>query len=311
MPDVIKTIKPGGGGDYTTLASWEAAISADPTDNQIAECYDGDCGGTLTMDVSNANGIDFTIRSATGESFRDLGSWPTVATSIDAGAAQIGSNSGTLVIATTKVFITDIIIFLASTAHHIQVSGELTINRCVVWNTRSQACDAGAADPGTINVYNTLWCFYNDIAVWCRIAGSVVNTINSTFLVASGETCDLVLTRSDGTFTATNTICLCSTGTKFSGSFDAASNYNMSNDNSAPGATNWRSVTIADIIVSQTAATLDAHMKASAFGSYIGSNQSATIGTKDVDDQTRTQYDIGADAKVVSGSRNLTLLGVG
>lgn len=43
MP-TIKTIKPAGGGDYTTLQSWWTFASAQASADQWAECYAGDLG---------------------------------------------------------------------------------------------------------------------------------------------------------------------------------------------------------------------------------------------------------------------------
>lgn len=58
MP-TIKTVKPAGGGDYTTLAAWNTFAAAQATADQWAECYSGNLGAvrvdgwTATPDASH------------------------------------------------------------------------------------------------------------------------------------------------------------------------------------------------------------------------------------------------------------------
>lgn len=58
MP-TIKTVKPAGGGDYTTLAAWNTFAAAQATADQWAECYSGNlgtvyvAGWTATPDASH------------------------------------------------------------------------------------------------------------------------------------------------------------------------------------------------------------------------------------------------------------------
>jgi len=51
----VKTIKPAGGGDYTTLASWEDAVDGESSAAQWAECYAG----------GNLGAVEFSGWSAT------------------------------------------------------------------------------------------------------------------------------------------------------------------------------------------------------------------------------------------------------
>ena len=46
----VKTIKPGGGGDYTTLAAWEDWADGQASADQWAECYTGGDLGDVTLD---------------------------------------------------------------------------------------------------------------------------------------------------------------------------------------------------------------------------------------------------------------------
>lgn len=71
--DVLKTVKPGGGGDYTTLQAWYDARTGDLVardTHEIAEVYGGGSVGALLM-VNGADTTDatrfFEIRAAAGE----------------------------------------------------------------------------------------------------------------------------------------------------------------------------------------------------------------------------------------------------
>ena len=45
----VKTIKPAGGGDYTSLALWEDAVDGEASAAQWAECYSGGNLGAVTL----------------------------------------------------------------------------------------------------------------------------------------------------------------------------------------------------------------------------------------------------------------------
>lgn len=54
MP-TIKTVKPAGGGDYTSLSSWEDAVEHESSAAQWAECYSGGNLGTVSV-----SGVDWS-----------------------------------------------------------------------------------------------------------------------------------------------------------------------------------------------------------------------------------------------------------
>lgn len=81
MPN-IKTVKPAGGGDFTTLNSWWGSTFNLTSAAQWAECYSGDLGYLdlvsvpwmgNTPDASNY----IRIYAATGEKFNPVGPQPT------------------------------------------------------------------------------------------------------------------------------------------------------------------------------------------------------------------------------------------
>jgi len=95
---IIKTIKPGGGGDYTSLAAWEAdrrgnIITRDTI--EVAECYSGNLG---TLSLADANWtVDSThyviVRPATDHEHRGF---------FDTGRAYVSVSSGNGILVTVK-----------------------------------------------------------------------------------------------------------------------------------------------------------------------------------------------------------------
>ena len=65
----VKTIKPDGTGDYTTLALWEDAVDGEASAAQWAECYTGGNLGAVTLSGWSATPTDTDypkIYAATG-----------------------------------------------------------------------------------------------------------------------------------------------------------------------------------------------------------------------------------------------------
>lgn len=68
MATITSSIKPDGGGDYVSIALWEAGIPADDTDNHTARVDEvGDVGG-IFWNVSNANSV--TLRITVADAYR-------------------------------------------------------------------------------------------------------------------------------------------------------------------------------------------------------------------------------------------------
>ena len=86
----VKTIKPGGDGDYTTLALWEDAVDGESSAAQWAECYSGGNLGAVTLSGWSAT--------------PDASNYPRIYTA--SGHAHNGSvSSGAYVEATTPISI--------------------------------------------------------------------------------------------------------------------------------------------------------------------------------------------------------------
>lgn len=96
MPTVVtKTIKPAGGGDYTTLAAWETARAGSKVDTiERAECYAGNSGG-LTLGVSWSLDATSHIEIAAASSDMHQGVFSTAKSHIisSGSAIHIGASS--------------------------------------------------------------------------------------------------------------------------------------------------------------------------------------------------------------------------
>lgn len=297
MAEVIKIIK-ASGGDFTTLNGWKAALSADPTDDQTAsiEGVLDVTNAALALDTSNANGKTFKITVADGFRFYQGASWPD----FRAARTQGANSSGDQIQPRTSNIIIEWLYIQGSNG---AVSGNssgtnLIVRNCCIWGQNSSSAITINASALFSNCFilasgtATSTCFTN-------VLGTV--TINNCTMICQGSV-GTGINRTGGTLTANNTIIttvVCYAGT-------VGGDHNMSTDTTAPGTTNWRSVTISTILASVSAGTEDFHMKSTAQGTYVGADLSGTIGTQDIDNQKRNIWDIGADRPVVSTSITIT-----
>lgn len=124
---------------------------------------------------------------------------------------------------------------------------------------------------------------YNNTTYNCAISGFCRE------LVGVNSTCDVV---------AINNIVIGGT-TDFEGTFNATSNYNISGNNSAPGATNWRGVSSENIFANITSGSENLKLKSGVVAINNGADLSANKRfhfTKDINNDTRVApWDIGAD----------------
>ena len=195
MP-TIKTIKPDGTGDYTTLSAWEAFADGEATADQWAECYTGNMGLCLiggwvsTPDATNypkiyaASGHEGTL---TGGAYAiSSGKFAAIQNTtvanmrvegirIEHTSSTIGTSAAGLF---TQSVVTDIRISKCvlvasgtSTKSGIRFSGDtgsnLTVENCLFYNSSSGTTaaslyiDANAANTINLN-HNTIVCNSSD-----------------------------------------------------------------------------------------------------------------------------------------------------
>lgn len=292
MAEVVKSIQ-SSGGDYATLAAWEAAIPADQAlaDPWVAQFDEVMDGGIVTINVSNANSAPHKITAASGYRFNDGASWP--AFNPGEGARIVNDNSGNNVLVETPAIIIEWVEIDGAghprngirvntggstcTARYLLMhdsqyclrafSGDLLAHNCMVWPNRG-------TDSNGATVINS---------------GPTLTVYNCTFYAAT----TYGVVQSAGTLNAYNNISVGSGSADYSGTIGG--DYNLSSDTSAPGTTNWQSVAASTILESVTASSEDLHLKSSVNGTYEGGDYSGTIGSLDIDGDTRSDWDIGAD----------------
>jgi len=91
-------------------------------------------------------------------------------------------------------------------------------------------------------------------------------------------------------------------GTVFSSS-EGSGDYNIGSDETAPGANSHDNKSAADLFADTTDTAEDLHLKAAVDGSYEGADLSASAPgfTDDIDGDTRSDWDIGADEIAAAG----------
>lgn len=293
MAEQISSVK-SSGGDHTHIQDWADNLpadpaAADPETASVDEAYDCLTTAALTVSTSNTNSATFKIRPGTGYAFTDAAGWPVCGTAESQSARMVGTS---WIRSQTAAVVFERMMFASGSAHYFTTDAagrELTVDRCVVFGGGFN-CSAG-----TMNIWNTM--HYGGVSggrgqIWC--SGGTLTAINCTvYGTTSAEEC---YERSGGTFIVKNCIGLQSgAAAAYSGTFDASSDNNMSDDTTAPGTTTYKSVTIANIIASTTGGSEDLHRVGTTDGSYEGSDETGTIGTLDIDGNTRSDLDIGAD----------------
>lgn len=284
MPTVVtKTIKPAGGGDYTTLEAWAAARLGVALVDTIerAECYAGNCGG-MWMPSGTSTDATSRVEIVAAASARHAGVW-------DATKAHISNAGNWCVINTTGA-------------------------RCVVDGLQLGSPVGGVQDLGAVNTY-VVGClavaangYQNCRAASCiAVATTQGSGTGYEYLITATYTancCTAVGYRRGyrcGYGTAIVKNCLaqsCNDG--FSGTFSAASDYNISDiADDAPGTHSKTGV-----VQFVDAAAKDYHLAASdTVARGAGINLTASGITTDIDGDARPAtgaWDIGADQVVES-----------
>ncbi len=275
---VTKTIKPAGGGDYTTLAAWATArLGAALVDTvERAECYAGNCGGIVSMPSGLSTDATSAVEITAATADRHSGVFSTQKAHISqsAGAACLVGKSNARV--------RFIGMALRSSGLAIDGIGDF-----------STAIDCVAIASGFANC-NAVNCI--SIAYTANVSYGFYSTLSQNFsynnCVAYG--CFRGFARSYGIVTAKNCLAQgCADG--FNGTFSAASDYNCSDiAGDAPGA---HSVT--GTVQFRDAANNDFHLAtADTVARGAGVNLTSSGITTDIDGQTRPAtgaWDIGAD----------------
>lgn len=289
---VTESIQTGGGGDRTSWSAWEGAIPADPGEPYTGQQDDQNDAGTLTFNVSNSNSHLLTMTVSSSNRFIDHGSWPSCS-GVEGAMARI---DGTVEVRSDYVVIEWLEHTSTSPMKPWNGASNMVIRYCI-YHDFTTGIESSVAFTGPLTLHNCF--FWEGGYAAVNNKGGVFNIYNCTALdCARGF-------RDNGTAPACyNCISLDNNNSDYSGT--VTGNYNMSSDATAPGATNWRSVTSSNIIENESAGSEDLHMLAANDGSYEGGDYSGTIGSLDIDGHTRVDWDIGADELIAAGTTSTT-----
>ena len=279
---VTKTIKPAGGGDYTTLAAWATARLGVALVDTIerAECYAGNCGG-MSMPSGTSTDATSRVEIVAAASARHAGVW-------DATKAMGGVLSS----------VVDNIALLASgmlldggagaaIENTAALGDEWVARGCVIRSVPASASSYGGA-RGRVRLESCL--LYSDAATPQLGRGAYVSSAYGCTAVG--------FYRGFAPYSGALVVkdCLtqgCADG--FYGTTDAASDYNISDiAGDAPGTHSKTGV-----VAFKDAAAKDYHLAAAdTVARGAGVNLTASGITTDIDGDARPAtgaWDIGAD----------------
>ena len=297
MPTVVtKTIKPGGGGDYTTLAAWATArLGVALVDTvERAVCYAGNCGSVSFVTVGSMDATSYAEVVADAGS-RHAGVWDEetrayIKITTAASTAIVGPGSSG-----RKIFVTGMLIDGQKSATCAYQCG-LKLRECICKNGVSAYDVVANCDAENVVAYS-------DVASYCRgfysgisqqIAWSNCTAVGLTRGFHAGD-------GSGSKVTATNCIAqMCTDGFYTDFGWNPSSNYNVSDiAGDAPGTHSKTGV-----VQFVDAAAKDYHLSpADTVARGAGVNLTASGITTDIDGDARPAtgaWDIGADQVVES-----------
>jgi len=318
MAEVISTIKPAGGGDYTTLQAWEDAVDGDSNAQQTAECYSGGdlgaitfggwAGATsatvhpkITVPVAERHGGDLSAGAYTTGQIA-IETFGSATPPLDIEYLRLTSNSSSIINLSNEFATSDIIVNInnvivnnggitpgpainvtanneSSHALTVNIRNLLTDNISTGVSLQSLSAKGGVGDL-TATVQN------------CTLigVGSTPDPARGIYIIDSGDVCNVTIENNialdfeDGDFTS-------------SGSPTVTSNNNLSSDATADdfsGSGHITGATTADVLADPD--NDDFSLKADSAAIDAGKDLSGSF-TTDIISNTRPQgsaFDIGA-----------------
>jgi hypothetical protein len=321
--EVIKIIDPdnGTGTDYTSLSAWEAAmqknlVTADEISVAKCRCTGGTADTTAVLVYGWTTDATRYIKIWTdpAEGYRHDGKWNTSKYRLSL------SNSDALTIyATNYVIIDGLQISSTCTSlnyaagirtHLVATTGVHIIKNCLLdgghngynasWGIYYAGQDAGSSL--VVNIYNNIIYGYDASGMVCvGIHNDGASTINAYSNTISGGYRNY-LNASTGVFNLKNNISVNQLSSGYYGTFNTTAT-NLSEDASSPDGASYRS---------QAPTFVDE----AAFDFHLASNDTIAINrgtdtsgesaplnfTTDIDGETRSSWDIGADEYVAAAA---------
>lgn len=286
----VKVLK-SSGGDYTSLALWEADVLADPTLDQVARAEEAFAlvTGTAntTIDVSNANNVRLVVTVKEGFTFRDGLSWPSVAAVSE--GAWFGPNptGGNYLYMATPNVLLEHLGFAGGGRPYGNPGGGYEMRYCILHSATESGLlysNSGFLDA----LVHHCWFYGYNVSLRYGTSLRMYNSVWADCKQGRGFECNGVIAVDP----QAGEPCF---------AFDNG-NEQLSSDDTAFGTTSWLNVPSSDVLVDPTQ-TLDLHVKPAAAALYVGSDNSAVVGSFDIDGNWRWDSDnpwtIGANVYIV------------
>ena len=293
----------GMGRDYTALGTWEADTDNDlvtAMTSEVLECYDDEVfDDTITVAGATTDSSYFRIiRPASGEEHDGTP---------NTGVRFASTTTTTLFTLNEDFFnLQDISIDLnlnsASNGRGVVLSPNTDEMNVVGVFTKVVNAGAGNGWGFVINSISSA-ALVDCIVYECDDIGFFGNTGSDSMIYnCTADACGIGIFGDAGaTTTVINTRGTNSTSADFSGTFEMASDYNLSEDGSAPGGNSIASATTVSYV---DADNDDYHITSTDDGFQAGIDLSADSGfpfNDDIDFETIIVWSIGADAQVAAG----------
>jgi|GEM_PF-2248730 len=312
--EVVKIVDTGGGGDYSSLAAWEAGEQQDlVTADEIAvadcRCTTGAADTTaMTIDGWTTDDTRYIkIWTDPDQGYRHDGKWNTSAYRLEVSGAHAINNLE------DNVFIFGLQVYQNPNAHdqygiYNNGGNGVKIAYCIIKGDKDQTLyrqkgiHSQNINGETVYIWNNIiYNFKRDYSYGIFMASSYPifvcynNTVINCYYGVYNEGVD------QPTY-CTNNLSSGSILSDFTGTYDSDSDYNASSDTTAPGANSRTNQTFTFVDVANDDYHLDStDTGAKDYGTDLSSDPYLSF-TDDIDGETRSApWDIGADEYVSGG----------
>lgn len=249
MAIVTKTVKPAGGGDYTSMAAWDSAEATNLTsagDSHVCDVYAGGNAGSVTLSSSWASDSTntLTIKAADGEGHEGI---------FDTNKAYLEHTATVLNGAAVPWVHLEGLQFSLNTTNTFtqavlkQSTSDLLVSGCFFKGGGDLSGNCGirtltSEGQPTIHVWNNV--FYDFLSSGSAFAGAIRTQAADDAIIYNNTfvNCRYSVRADSGTPLFINNVMQAA---PTYGSFDAGSGYNLTDQSSAPGSNNIVNTTLA------------------------------------------------------------------
>jgi hypothetical protein len=294
---IFSTIIPSGGGDYTTLASWEADILSDPTVPVVGSLEEAADGGQVTINPSNTNNVEIRMTVGVGFRFFDIDGWTCA--SVEGLAGRI-IYSGTatercVVVATDYVVVENFELAITGASGTPDVTYTISGSTNVVFRNCMGRADSGGVSrrvfhfegASTAVIHNCI-AYGSNLSVGVQSFGSGTSVSVYASVVAGPPTHSCYRAVTGGALSVDNSY------GEYTWSGTITGDWNVGSAGTVPGGNSVDSIAAADFFVNVSSGSEDYRMDPANDGTYEGPDLTATIGAQDLAGVSRSDWDVGA-----------------